>query len=113
MHDIADHPERTLLLLPPTVKAFSLRKKDWEDVELTCLREVQFELKAFDKLVIKKPHRNLVTAMSKSYFAKDSNFADLIKGKGRGLIILLHGSPGTGKTLTAGMFFSIRPDFLH
>jgi SpoVK/Ycf46/Vps4 family AAA+-type ATPase len=26
---------------------------------------------------------------------------DLIKGKGRGLIILLHGPPGTGKTSTA------------
>lgn len=26
---------------------------------------------------------------------------DIIKGKGTGLILLLHGSPGTGKTLTA------------
>lgn len=26
---------------------------------------------------------------------------DIIAGKGNGLIILLHGSPGTGKTLTA------------
>lgn len=26
---------------------------------------------------------------------------DVIKGKGKGLIILLHGGPGTGKTLTA------------
>jgi ATP-dependent Lon protease len=26
---------------------------------------------------------------------------DLIKGKGNGLIILLHGGPGIGKTLTA------------
>ena len=27
--------------------------------------------------------------------------ADIIEGKGNGLIILLHGGPGTGKTLTA------------
>lgn len=26
---------------------------------------------------------------------------DMIEGKGKGLIILLHGGPGTGKTLTA------------
>lgn len=26
---------------------------------------------------------------------------DIITGKGNGLIVLLHGSPGTGKTLTA------------
>lgn len=29
---------------------------------------------------------------------------DLIAGKGSGLIMLLHGGPGTGKTLTAGKF---------
>lgn len=29
---------------------------------------------------------------------------DLIAGKGNGLIMLLHGGPGTGKTLTAGNF---------
>lgn len=29
---------------------------------------------------------------------------DIIAGKGNGLIILLHGSPGTGKTLTAERF---------
>lgn len=28
---------------------------------------------------------------------------DIIAGKGSGLIMLLHGGPGTGKTLTAGM----------
>lgn len=29
---------------------------------------------------------------------------DIIAGKGSGLIMLLHGGPGTGKTLTAGKF---------
>lgn len=29
---------------------------------------------------------------------------DIIVGKGNGLVILLHGSPGTGKTLTAERF---------
>jgi ATP-dependent 26S proteasome regulatory subunit len=32
---------------------------------------------------------------------------DVIEGKGNGLIMLLHGSPGTGKTLTAGTFLYI------
>ncbi len=30
---------------------------------------------------------------------------DIITGKGGGLIMLLHGGPGTGKTLTAGKFW--------
>lgn len=29
--------------------------------------------------------------------------ADFVKGKGTGLIFLLHGGPGVGKTCTAGM----------
>jgi Cdc6-like AAA superfamily ATPase len=36
--------------------------------------------------------------------------ADFVKGKGNGLIFLLHGKPGVGKTCTAGMmnFHSVR-----
>lgn len=34
---------------------------------------------------------------------------DFVKGKGEGLIFLLHGKPGVGKTYTAGM--SIEPIF--
>jgi KaiC/GvpD/RAD55 family RecA-like ATPase len=35
---------------------------------------------------------------------------DIIAGKGNGLIMLLHGSPGTGKTLTAERFVSKSSD---
>jgi SpoVK/Ycf46/Vps4 family AAA+-type ATPase len=36
------------------------------------------------------------------HIASSSSFTtDIIEGKGKGLIILLHGGPGTGKTLTA------------
>ena len=38
-----------------------------------------------------------------SYVEKKSNFKDLVDGKGKGLVALLHGAPGTGKTLTAGI----------
>jgi SpoVK/Ycf46/Vps4 family AAA+-type ATPase len=30
-----------------------------------------------------------------------AEFWDLVEGKGKGLVILLHGPPGVGKTLTA------------
>jgi SpoVK/Ycf46/Vps4 family AAA+-type ATPase len=36
---------------------------------------------------------------------------DLIAGKGNGLIMLLHGGPGTGKTLTAGKSISYVREF--
>ena len=33
---------------------------------------------------------------------KGNQTNDIVAGKGNGLIMLFHGSPGTGKTLTAG-----------
>ena len=47
----------------------------------------------------------MVRAMVQSYLKKTDSFQDLIPGKGAGLVILLHGPPGVGKTLTAGRFF--------
>ena len=32
----------------------------------------------------------------------DNNAYDIVRGKGKGLIVLLHGAPGVGKTSTAG-----------
>ena len=48
--------------------------------------------------------------MAKSYFAKDADFTDYVKGKGRSLFILLHGSPGTEKPLTAGKSSTCLPN---
>jgi hypothetical protein len=35
-------------------------------------------------------------------------YDDIINGKGKGLIFLLHGTPGLGKTLTTGMSSSVQ-----
>ena len=48
-----------------------------------------------------KKYKNVVESMVDTYLS-DGKFSDIIKDKGRGLVVLLHGGPGTGKTLTAG-----------
>ena len=40
-----------------------------------------------------------------SFMKREPWSADFIKGKGSGLIFLLHGRPGVGKTCTAGESF--------
>lgn len=52
-------------------------------------------------------HKDIVQALiqthartSRNEQSKDREF-DVVKGKGKGLIILLHGAPGVGKTSTA------------
>ena len=59
--------------------------------------------RGFKRLVLEKAYKDIIQALVKSYIDKTSDFRDLIAGKGRGLVALLHGAPGTGKTLTAGM----------
>ena len=100
-----DQTER-LLCCPATISAYSLRDKSWKSVKVSELQEVSFREDAFKQLVIEKNHKIFVKAMVRSYLSKDPSFKDLIKGKGRGLVVLLHGAPGTGKTLTAGELHS-------
>lgn len=70
---------------------------------------------AFKRLVLPNSTKDLVEALIKAHASANWQHGglvsgkrlDLIAGKGRGLIMLLHGSPGTGKTLTAGKPSSI------
>jgi AAA+ superfamily predicted ATPase len=77
-----------------------------EPVKLRDLTLVEFKKKAFEKLVIKREYKNTVQALVSTYAENYEKFQDLVEGKGRGLVILLHGAPGTGKTLTAGKNFT-------
>jgi SpoVK/Ycf46/Vps4 family AAA+-type ATPase len=56
----------------------------------------------FDRrLVLKGQKKELIKALVTVHTADRRVKMDIVDGKGRGLILLLHGGPGTGKTLTA------------
>jgi Cdc6-like AAA superfamily ATPase len=56
---------------------------------------------AFERLVLEQKSKELIKALVTVHVSA-KKMGDIISGKGNGLIILLHGSPGVGKTLTAG-----------
>lgn len=66
-------------------------------------RPIKWNKEAFERhLVLKPQKKELVKALVTVHVASSANTTtDIIEGKGKGLIILLHGGPGTGKTLTA------------
>jgi len=64
------------------------------------IQPITWNKDAFKRLVLHPDKKSLITAMVKEHALSDVS-ADVIEGKGNGLIILLHGGPGTGKTLTA------------
>ena len=68
--------------------------------------EANHDTEVIETLVMPESTRNLIKNLSKRYtrqHGEDTAWsADFIKGKGRGMIFLLHGKPGVGKTYTAG-----------
>ncbi len=70
------------------------------DLHVDWIDEIIWNKQAFQDLVVDEETKELVQALvTKQLVAQNST--DSISGKGNGLIILLHGAPGTGKTFTA------------
>ncbi|KAF2108844.1 P-loop containing nucleoside triphosphate hydrolase protein [Lophiotrema nucula] len=88
-----------LYMFPPTIFGFSFRRKNWVDLEVDRITDVVWNKGAFSHLVADQKTKELVQALVANRIAGDRN-TDLIQGKGNGLIMLLHGGPGTGKTFT-------------
>jgi len=93
--------EQEYLLAPATVPGFALREKVWVEFFIDKISSVVFNNYAFKNLVLPSKQKKLVKALVEEH-AKDRNsFDDIIHGKGKGLIFILYGPPGVGKTLTA------------
>ncbi|XDG05445.1 hypothetical protein ABKA04_005060 [Annulohypoxylon sp. FPYF3050] len=88
------------LLLPPTIKGFNLRTKKWYDLNVDQVKEITWNKDIFKKVELHSESKELIIALVSNTIETEKN-TDLVRGKGNGLILLLHGSPGTGKTLTA------------
>lgn len=104
---VADIPKVNLtdeevFLCSCQVFGFSLVTKRWGKFNVKDIEEVDFNRNAFDGLVLPRHQKALICSLVTDYQNKHSGFDDMIKGKGKGLIFLLHGPPGVGKTLTAG-----------
>ncbi|KAJ5928290.1 ATPase AAA-type core [Penicillium verhagenii] len=92
--------ENFLLLLPATVHGFGFQDKKWRLLLVSHIDEIRWNEQAFDHLVLHSTKKELIRALVKKHDATNES-TDVIEGKGNGLILLLHGGPGTGKTLTA------------
>ncbi|KAF2195113.1 P-loop containing nucleoside triphosphate hydrolase protein [Zopfia rhizophila CBS 207.26] len=89
-----------IYLFPSRVKGFSFRSKKWIELQVDNIRDVQWHKKAFENLVIAPKSKEIIEALITTQLAAEKS-TDIILGKGNGLIMLLHGGPGTGKTFTA------------
>lgn len=95
--------EEQHLLSISTVKAFDIDNREWCQVYLDGFSEIVFNDNAYDKLVLDDSEKEMILAFSEQVRDRSeaAGFDDFIKNKGRGILMLLCGSPGVGKTLTA------------
>ncbi|KAH0017120.1 P-loop containing nucleoside triphosphate hydrolase protein, partial [Aureobasidium melanogenum] len=89
------------LLASALVHGFSFTHKKWIDMFIDELSPVEWNEQCFDQLVLAPRQKKLVQALVTEHISNKSDFDDIIKGKGKGLVLVLHGPPGVGKTLTA------------
>ncbi|KAI1425071.1 P-loop containing nucleoside triphosphate hydrolase protein [Xylaria sp. FL1777] len=90
-----------LLFCNHRVLGFSFAQKRWGAFAVSRISDVKWDGTAFDKLILNNQKRMMISKLVMSHRTDDSVHDDIIKGKGKGLVGLLSGKPGVGKTLTA------------
>ncbi|CZR60280.1 uncharacterized protein PAC_10176 [Phialocephala subalpina] len=102
--------EGDLILLPRRAVAYAFRERKFVMLDVEALKNVPPAQNVFGDLQIDPANKRMVKFLVKAHFRKQKPQKeqpsaglnqDLIRGKGSGLFILLHGVPGVGKTATA------------
>ncbi|RVD84977.1 uncharacterized protein DFL_003312 [Arthrobotrys flagrans] len=102
--------ENEYILLPRRLFVYILRERKFAKIDVSYVKDISVDSNPFGELKLKSGYKELVQSLVDSHFKKNKihkesqklrTNQDLILGKGAGLIILLHGVPGVGKTATA------------
>jgi len=80
---------------------FCFGVKMWGGYAVDRLSDIKWSEDAFDLLILDPKQKELIRALIDKHNERSALFDDIVQDKGKGLIGLLCGSPGCGKTLTA------------
>lgn len=83
------------------LNGFSFPRKQWVQLKVADLIDIAWNEDAFSKLAIADTRRRIIHGLVKAHRNNETEFDDIIENKGKGMVGLLTGSPGVGKTLTA------------
>jgi len=87
------------------IAGFALNEKKWAFFDVDLIEDVEPNVDAWSSLIMNEHQKRMILSLVQVHEDERLGFDDVIKGKGKGMIFLLHGEPGVGKTLTAGEYF--------
>ncbi|KAK4096975.1 P-loop containing nucleoside triphosphate hydrolase protein [Parathielavia hyrcaniae] len=93
--------DENAMLTNATVRGYSFTAKKFLEFFVEELKPIEWNTHCFDELVLDPAIKKTVQALVSTHAQKRESFDDIVKGKGMGLVCVLHGPPGVGKTLTA------------
>ncbi|KAK7977186.1 hypothetical protein PG988_004676 [Apiospora saccharicola] len=123
MENDSPPPSPDIYVFPDTIPGYNIHTKKWGmrfvyppyfpnesrgadsdytivDLKVDLIKDVTWNKESFKHLVVESNTKELIQALVKHQIASEQG-TDIVNRKGNGLIILLHGGPGTGKTFTA------------
>ncbi len=117
-----DLSEDDYLVCACWVWGYALRSRKWVKLDVSLVEDIKERGSGFDSLVLPPGHRETLLALVQTHskgkelkigLIAENRQMDLVRGKGKGLIILLHGEPGVGKSSTAESVaeYTLRPLF--
>ncbi|KAL9042371.1 MAG: hypothetical protein Q9214_003802, partial [Letrouitia sp. 1 TL-2023] len=97
--DYSPTPEQALLC-PASSPGYSLEQKDWGYFDVDLLKDIEWIPNPTEGLNVNPELKDLMKDLIMDHYSRVS-YSDIASVKGEGLIFLLHGPPGCGKTFTA------------
>lgn len=93
--------EEELLLASPVVLGFAFGEKLWLELSVSSIHDIKWGEGAFDSLMIPEDKKRIVKALVQSHsLHRARTIDDVVQGKGKGLVSVLHGPPGVRSSQT-------------
>lgn len=98
--------DNELIMASSTVRGFAFMDNRFLEMFVDNLKPIEWDEGCFDQVVLDATPKHTIRALVETHTRRQNEpssdgFDDIIKGKGKGLVMVLHGPPGVGKTLTA------------